>query len=143
MKGVAPSGGSWPLGEAGERAGGGLVARLWTGPSASCGGGDHLTPHDVGSLDTAFEPSEAKRLMARREWVSTPTPGRGLTLAALDLSVWTRPSRSERLGSEAAVAERARPWARARTQRQIGVDWPFTTPDARTKLQRLYPNIKT
>ena len=28
-------------------------------------------------------------------------------------------------------------------ERQTGVDWQFTTDDARTKLARLYPKIKT
>ena len=104
---------------------------------------DNLNPHDVGSLSTAFEPSEATRLMDRLEWVYTPKHGSWLNVAELELSVLTRQSLSERLGSEEAVAERARPWAQERNRKQIGVDWPFTTQDARTKLKRLYPNIKT
>ena len=99
---------------------------------------DNLNTHDVGSLYTAFEPSEAKRIMDRLELVYTPKHGSWLNIAELELSVLSRQSLSDRLGSEAAVAERARPWAQERNRKQIGVDWQFTTQDARTKLKRLY-----
>ena len=33
-------------------------------------------------------------------------------------------------------------WEKARNSLQKGVDWQFTTPDARIKLKRLYPRIK-
>ena len=104
---------------------------------------DNLNTHDVGSLYTAFEPSEVKRIMDRLELVYTPKHGSWLNIAELELSVLTRQSLSDRLGSEAAVAERARPWAQERNRQQIGVDWQFTTQDARIKLKRLYPNTKT
>ena len=104
---------------------------------------DNLNTHDMGSLYTAFEPSEAKRILDRLALVFTPKHGSWLNVAELELSVLTRQSLSDRLGSEAAVVERARPWAQERNRRQIGVDWQFTTQDARTKLKRLYPKIKT
>ena len=50
---------------------------------------------------------------------------------------------ADRLGSEAAVAARATPWARDRNRSQAGVDWQFTTDDARTKLRRFYPKVRT
>ena len=104
---------------------------------------DNLNTHDMGSLYTAFEPSEAKRILDRLELVFTPKHGSWLNVAELELSVLTRQSLSDRLGSEAAVAERARHWAQERNRKQIGVDWQFTTQDARMKLKRLYPKIKT
>lgn len=104
---------------------------------------DNLNTHDVGSLYTAFEPSEAKRIMDRLELVYTSKHGSWRGIAESELSVLTRQSLSDRLGSVEAVAERARPWAQERNRNQIGVDWQFTTQDARTKLKRLYPNIKT
>ena len=104
---------------------------------------DNLNTHDVGSLYTAFEPSEAKRIMDRLELVYTPKHGSWRGIAELELSVLTRQSLSDRLGSVEAVAERARPWAQERNRKQIGVDWQFTTQDARIKLKRLYQKIKT
>jgi hypothetical protein len=34
-------------------------------------------------------------------------------------------------------------WETQRNTAQKGVDWQFTTPDARIKLKRLYPRIQT
>ena len=81
--------------------------------------------------------------MDRLDLVYTPQHGSWLNIAELALSVLSRQSLSDRLGSVEAVAERAGPWAQERNRKQIGVDWQFTTQDARTKLKRLYPNIKT
>ncbi|MDX9825016.1 MAG: IS630 family transposase, partial [Sphaerochaeta sp.] len=33
-------------------------------------------------------------------------------------------------------------WGRDRNSNQKGIDWQFTTSDARVKLKRLYPVIK-
>ena len=33
-------------------------------------------------------------------------------------------------------------WERERNEKQTGVDWQFTTDNARIKLKRLYPQIK-
>jgi hypothetical protein len=38
------------------------------------------------------------------------------------------------------VKEIFRTYLKERNQRQIGVEWHFTTADARTKLKRLYPS---
>ena len=104
---------------------------------------DNLNTHDFGSLYAAYDAAEAKRIMDRLELVFTPKHGSWLNVAESELSVLTRQSLADRLGSEAAVAARATPWARDRNRRQTGVDWQFTTDDARTKLRRLYPKIKT
>jgi len=34
-------------------------------------------------------------------------------------------------------------WYNLRNQQQKGVNWQFTTHDARVKLKRLYPSIET
>lgn len=104
---------------------------------------DNLNTHDFGSLYAAFDAAEAKRIMDRLELVFTPKHGSWLNVAESELSVLSRQSLDDRLASEAAVAERAIPWAQQRTANQIGVDWQFTTADARTKLKRLYPKIET
>ena len=104
---------------------------------------DNLNTHDFGSLYSAFDAAEAKRVMDRLELVFTPKHGSWLNIAESELSVLTRQSLADRLGSEAAVAARAAPWARDRNRLQVGVDWQFTTDDARAKLRRLYPKIIT
>lgn len=104
---------------------------------------DNLNTHDFGSLYTAFGPVEAKRLMDRLDLVFTPKHGSWLNIAETELSVLTRQSLDDRLATQAAVSERATAWADERNRRQIGVNWQFTTADARTRLKRLYPKIET
>ena len=80
--------------------------------------------------------------MDRVDLVFTPKHGSWLNIAESELSVLTRQSLDDRLASETAVAERAAHWNRQRNKEQIGVDWHFTTKNARTKLIRLYPQIQ-
>jgi len=47
-----------------------------------------------------------------------------------------------RLPDLETLRREATAWAERRNAEQAGVDWPFTTEDARTKLKRLYPQYK-
>lgn len=104
---------------------------------------DNLNTHDIGSLYEAFEPAEAMRLTRKLQIVYTPKHGSWLNMAEPELSVLTRQALGDYLGSLGAVARRATAWASERNQKQVGIDWQFTTEDARTKLKKLYPNVKT
>ena len=48
---------------------------------------DNLNTHDYASLYEAFEPAEARRLMARLEMVHTPKHGSWLNIAEIELNV--------------------------------------------------------
>ena len=96
---------------------------------------DNLNTHDFGSLYMAFDATEAKRIMDRLDLVFTPKHGSWLNIAESELSVLTRQSLNDRLASETDVAERVTHWTRQRNKEQIGVDWHFTTADARIKLK--------
>ncbi len=97
----------------------------------------------MGSLYEAFAPEEAKRIADKLEIVPTPKHGSWLNIAESELSVLTRQSLDDRLDAQEAVARRAQSWAQSRNDEQTGVDWQFTTDNARIKLKRLYPQIKT
>lgn len=104
---------------------------------------DNLNTHTLASLYQAFPPAEALRLAQRIEIIHTPKHGSWLNIAESELSVLTRQCLAQRLPEQALVAEQAEHWARDRNTRQIGVDWRFQASDARIKLRRLYPKIKT
>ncbi len=104
---------------------------------------DQLNTHDLGSLYAAFDPQEAKRIANKLEIVHTPKHGSWLNIAECELSVLTRQSLDDRVGSQGVVSRRVQPWAKSRNEEQVGVDWQFTTENARIKLRQLYPNIKT
>jgi hypothetical protein len=103
---------------------------------------DNLNTHGLASLYQAFGPAEALRPARKLELVHTPKHGSWLNVAESELSVLTRQSLDRRLGTRAAVADEATAWNEDRNARQIGVDWHFTTQDARTRLKHLYPKIK-
>jgi hypothetical protein len=103
---------------------------------------DNLNTHNLASLYQAFAPAEALRLAQKLELVHTPKHGSWLNVAEGELSVLTRQSLDRRLATRAAVAAEAAAWKEERNRRQVGVDWHFTTEDARTKLKHLYPKIK-
>lgn len=102
---------------------------------------DNLNTHHLASLYQAFDPAEALRLTQKLELIHTPKHGSWLNVAESELSVLTRQCLTGRIARQGAVTTAATAWTSARNDRQIGVDWQFTTADARIKLKRLYPKI--
>jgi len=103
---------------------------------------DNLNTHTISSLYEAFPPAEALRLARRLEMHFTPKHGSWLNIAEMELSAMAaqclgtrRIECIDRLNRELAA------WHSDRNTAQKGVDWQFTTADARTKLKRLYPVI--
>jgi hypothetical protein len=103
---------------------------------------DNLNTHRLASLYQAFEPGEALRLTRKLELVHTPKHGSWLNVAESELSVLTRQCLGGRIAKPGTVAAEVAGWSDERNRRQVGVDWQFTTADARVKLKRLYPNIR-
>ena len=103
---------------------------------------DNLNTHDIGSWYEAFAPAEAMRISRRIQIVYTPKHGSWLNMAEPELSVLTRQSLDDYLGSLPEVTARATPWATKRNAKQVGIDWQLTTEDARITLKKLYPKIK-
>jgi DDE superfamily endonuclease len=102
---------------------------------------DNLNTHTLASLYAAFPPQEAQRISRKLELVHSPKHGSWLNIAESELSVLTRQSLGGRIADIAAVAHQAAAWSDHRNHRQVGVDWQFTTDDARVKLKHLYPKI--
>jgi len=102
---------------------------------------DQLNTHTRASLYKAFDAEEALRIADRIEIVHTPKHGSWLNMAECELSVLTRQCLNRRIGDLAEIDREARAWSADRNAAQAGVDWRFTTDDARVKLKRLYPKI--
>jgi hypothetical protein len=103
---------------------------------------DNLNTHTISSLYETFPPEEAFRLAQRLEIHYTPVHGSWLNIAEIELSAMAAQCLGKRhipeimtLNTELAA------WHTRRNQSQKGVDWQFTTKDARIKLKRLYPLI--
>lgn len=103
---------------------------------------DNLNTHNFGSLYQAFSAEQAFRLMSKLEIVFTPKHGSWLNVAEPELSVLTRQCLNDRMGTQSEVERRVGEWESDRNDRQKGINWRFTTEDARIKLKRLYPKIE-
>ena len=89
-------------------------------------------------MATPARPLESKHADAQDNvvgaeiWVGTS----GDRLGAL-----SRQCLSRRIAKRETLATAIERWTEERNQRRRGVDWHFTTADARIKLKRLYPSI--
>lgn len=103
---------------------------------------DNLNTHKLGSLYEAFHPEEARQLARRLEIHYTPKHGSWLNIAEIELSALTKQCLDRRIPNIGILRKETKAWETRRNERQKGVDWQFTTKDARIKLSRLYPLIK-
>ena len=102
---------------------------------------DQLNTHEIASFYKAFPPEEAHRLAGKLELVHTPKHGSWLNTSESELSVLSRQCLDRRLADINSVSTATTAWKNTRNEQQIGVDWHFTTEDARIKLKSLYPKI--
>ena len=103
---------------------------------------DNLNTHSTGSLYEAFPPVKARELARRLEIHYTPKHGSWLNIAEIELSVLSRQCLDRRIESIERLESECNCWNMKRNESQKGVDWQFTTDDARIKLKRLYPQIQ-
>ena len=103
---------------------------------------DNLNTHKLASLYEAFPPDQARRIAERIEVHYTPKHGSWLNVAEIELSVLARQCLDRRSESAEALLRQLEPWEVERNDRAVGVNWQFTTADARVKLRRLYPAIE-
>ena len=102
---------------------------------------DNLNTHKMASLYEAFPPDEACAIARKLEFHYTPKHGSWLNIAEIELSAMTKQCLERRIDSITSLDHELTSWETARNSLQKGVDWQFTTPDARIKLKRLYPQI--
>jgi hypothetical protein len=104
---------------------------------------DHLNTPTRGAFSEACEPTSARESVRRLAFCSTPTHGSWLNIAENARSAMTRQCVAHRrFGDIETLQRETSAWAKAVTQKQKAVDWPFTIANARTKLRSVYPKIK-
>lgn len=104
---------------------------------------DNLNTHKPASLYEAFEPERARKILDRLEIHYTPKHGSWLNMAEIELSVLTGQCLDRRIESREEIEAEVSAWEQDRNESQVGVDWRFTTEEARIKLKKLYPTIQT
>lgn len=104
---------------------------------------DNLNTHSIASLYATFPPHYARELAERLEIHYTPKHGSWLNIAEIELSALGRQCiANNRIADLPTLCSLLLPWVSARNILQKGVDWHFTTSDARIKLKYLYPIIE-
>lgn len=105
---------------------------------------DNLNIHTKGAFYEAFEPGQARNYVRRIAFCYTPKHGSWLNVAECELSCMTSQCLSgRRIGDVEFLRTEIGIWSQKTTEKQRGVDWQFKIGDARRKLKRLYPKIKT
>lgn len=102
---------------------------------------DNLNTHSPASLDKAFEPSEARRILEKLAFCHTPKHGSWLNRAEIELSVLSRQWLERRIPDFEPLKQAVKAGQNQRNEDETWIDWRFTTQDARIKLHRLYPSI--
>jgi transposase len=101
---------------------------------------DNLNIHNKATFYEAFPAKVAFELAQIYEFHHTPKHGSWLNIAESELaSLSTQCLGNFRIKSVIELNELISAWECDRNTRQIGVNWQFTTEDARLKLKRLYP----
>lgn len=102
---------------------------------------DNLNTHVLYAFYEVFEPEEARRLIEKLEIHYTPKHGSWLNMAEIELSVLSGQCLDRRIGSEDELKQEITKWQEKRNEKEVRVNWQFTTQDARIKLKRLYPSL--
>ena len=103
---------------------------------------DNLNTHGISSLYQAFPPEEAFRLAQRLDIHFTPKHGSWLNIAEIELSALAVQCLGKRrIPTIEELNQNLLVWHVCRNEGQRGVDWQFTTSDARIKLKTLYPVV--
>jgi len=102
---------------------------------------DNLNTHDIASLYEVFEPGEARRLAEKLEIHYTPKHGSWLNMAEIELSILSRQCMRDYFENIEELATAIECWQDSRNESKTGINWQFTTADARIKLRKLYPVI--
>ena len=103
---------------------------------------DNLNTHVIASLYQAFGAQEALRIVNKLELVYTPKHGSWLDMAECEPSVLSRQCLGRRIDKIAVVESETSAWTTNRNASEAGIDWRFTTDDARIKLKRMYTKIQ-
>ena len=102
---------------------------------------DNLNTHNTASLYETFDPEEALRLANRLDIHHTPKHGSWLNIAEIELSVLKGQCLNRRIAQMTTMQAEVAVWEKSRNNQNKGVDWQFTTADARVKLKHLYPKL--
>lgn len=102
---------------------------------------DNLNIHNPAALYETFPPAEARRILSKLEFHFTPKHASWLNQVEIELSVLSRQCLDRRIPDRETLDAQLQAWQAQRNQLKATVEWRFSSTDARSKLQRSYPQI--
>ena len=75
------------------------------------------------------------------QFVYTPKHGSWLNIAEIELNVLNGRCLNRRIDKISIMIKECAAWENDRNNKNVEVNWQFTTEDARIKLKRLYPTL--
>jgi DDE superfamily endonuclease len=103
---------------------------------------DNLSTHTGAAFYEAFPAEKARSLARKIEFIYTPVHGSWLNMAEIELSVLGRQCLKRRIPDTKTLRREVKAWQEERNCSGAGVEWRFTTEEARIKLRSLYPSEK-
>jgi transposase len=100
---------------------------------------DNLSAHSAAALYQAFEPAEARRILARLEFHFTPKHASWLNMVEIEIGVMVRQCLDRRISNKANLVAEIAAWQTRRNAEKARINWMFTVDRARAKLGRAYP----
>ena len=102
---------------------------------------DNFKTHAASALYETYEPTEAKRIWDRFEFVYTPKHASWLNMAEIELHVLNGQCLNRHIATIDKIKTEVEAWQNHRNNKNSKINWQFTTKDARIKLAKLYPSI--
>ena len=102
---------------------------------------DNFKTHAASAFYETFEPTEAKRLWDRFEFVYTPKHGSWLNMAEIELHVLNGQCLNRQISTMEKIKEEVEAWQSNRNNKNSKINWQFTNKEARIKLKKLYPSL--
>ncbi len=104
---------------------------------------DNLSTHSPAALYNAFPPAEARRVLRRLEFHYTPKHASWLNMVEIEIGVLRSQCLDRRIADRETLIVEITAWEKRRNDNAERIKWMFTTHQARRKMQRAYPKLKT
>jgi transposase len=101
---------------------------------------DNLSTHSPGALYEAFPAPEAHRILRRLEFHYTPKHASWLNMVEIEIGVLRSQCLDRRIDDRKTLEAEIAAWEAQRNTAGARIKWMFTTPRARIKLLRAYPD---
>ena len=104
---------------------------------------DNLSTHSAASLYSALPAPEARRILRRLEFHYTPKHASWLNMVEIEIGVLRSQCLDRRISSREKLIAEIAAWEKHRNDSAARIKWMFNTEQARAKMKRAYPKLKT